>query len=41
VKLIGGEVALDCDFALTPEQKAAGMILACQAHALSPVVVDC
>ena len=41
VKLIGGEVAIDCDFVLTPEQKATGMILACQAHALSPVVVDC
>jgi ferredoxin-NADP reductase/uncharacterized protein YcbX len=41
VKLIGGEVALDGDFVLTPEQKAAGMILACQAHPLGPVVVDC
>jgi ferredoxin-NADP reductase/uncharacterized protein YcbX len=41
VKLIGGEVAIDSDFVLTPEQKAAGMILACQAHPLSRVVVDC
>lgn len=41
VRLIGGEVAIDCDFVLTAEQRAAGLILACQAHALSPVVVDC
>ncbi len=41
VKLLGGEVGIDCDFVLTPEQKAAGIILACQAHALSRIVVDC
>ncbi len=40
-RLLEGEVALDCDFVLTPEQKAARMILTCQAHALGPIVVDC
>jgi ferredoxin-NADP reductase/uncharacterized protein YcbX len=41
VKLLGGEVAIDADFALTPEQRAAGMVLSCQAHPLSSVAVDC
>jgi ferredoxin-NADP reductase/uncharacterized protein YcbX len=40
-KLLDGEVTIECDFALTPEQRAAGIILSCQAHPLGPVVIDC
>jgi ferredoxin-NADP reductase/uncharacterized protein YcbX len=39
-KLLSGEVAIDCDFALTPEQKDARLILTCQAHAAGPVSLD-
>ncbi|HLH12066.1 MAG TPA: 2Fe-2S iron-sulfur cluster-binding protein [Methylovirgula sp.] len=41
MKLLEGEVAVDFDLALTPEEKAEGLILACQAHALGPVALDC
>jgi ring-1,2-phenylacetyl-CoA epoxidase subunit PaaE len=40
-RLLDGEVTIDCDFALTPEQRAAGIILSCQAHPRGPVVIDC
>ncbi len=38
--LLDGDVIIDCDFALTPEQKKTGLILTCQAHPAGPVVVD-
>ena len=40
-RLVEGEVDLDLNHALTPEQVASGMILSCQAHPLTErVVVD-
>ena len=40
VRLISGEVKMDVEDALEPEDKAAGIILACQAHPTSNVVVE-
>ncbi len=39
--LLEGDVTIDCDFVLTSEQKARGIILTCQAHAAGTVIVDC
>jgi len=39
-KLISGEVSMECEDALDDNEKAAGMILACQARAKTDVVVD-
>ena len=40
VFLLEGEVASASDFVLSGEEKAAGMILACQSHALTPITID-
>ncbi|MGC6446641.1 MAG: FAD-binding oxidoreductase [Rubripirellula sp.] len=40
VKLIRGEVTMDCEDALSNSDKAAGLILACQANAKSNLIVD-
>lgn len=40
-RLLDGEITVDCDFALTPDEKTAGMILSCQARPLGNVVLDC
>ncbi len=39
VRLISGEVKMDVEDALEPEDKAAGIILACQARPTSNIVV--
>lgn len=39
--ILEGEVTIDCDFVLTPEQKARRIILTCQARAAGPLTVDC
>ncbi|MCW8885354.1 MAG: 2Fe-2S iron-sulfur cluster-binding protein, partial [Motiliproteus sp.] len=39
-KLVSGEVTMECEDALDDNDRAAGMILACQAKAKSDVVVD-
>jgi ferredoxin-NADP reductase/uncharacterized protein YcbX len=39
--LIEGEVESENDFALSAKEKAASMILTCQARALGPVAIDC
>ncbi len=39
-RLVAGEVTMDSDNALTPGDRARGMILACQAHAKGDVVVE-
>ncbi|MCA1223769.1 2Fe-2S iron-sulfur cluster-binding protein [Streptomyces sp. 8L] len=36
--LVSGEVAMDRDFALEPEEREAGYVLACQSHAVTPEV---
>ena len=40
VRLISGRVTMDIEDALEPEDKAAGIILGCQAHPTSNVVVE-
>ncbi len=40
VRLISGEVKMDVEDALEPEDKAAGIILGCQARPTSNVVVE-
>jgi ferredoxin-NADP reductase len=40
-RVIEGEVAVTCDFVLTPEQKSQRIVLACQAHPMGPVSLDC
>lgn len=40
VKLQAGEVTMDVDDGLDPEDEAAGMILACQAKSTGDVAVD-
>lgn len=37
-KLVGGEVRMDRNFALEPEETEAGYVLACQSHPVTPVV---
>ncbi|WP_405584267.1 2Fe-2S iron-sulfur cluster-binding protein [Streptomyces sp. NBC_01190] len=37
-KLLSGEVRMDRNFALEPEETAAGYVLACQSHPVTPVV---
>ncbi|MEE4545293.1 2Fe-2S iron-sulfur cluster-binding protein [Streptomyces sp. V4-01] len=37
-KLVSGEVRMDRNFALEPEETEAGYVLACQSHPLTPVV---
>ena len=39
-RLIDGSVKMDSDDALSSADRAAGLILACQAHALTPVTID-
>jgi ferredoxin len=39
-KLLAGNVTMEVQDALTPEDKAAGLILACQARSLDDVTVD-
>ncbi len=40
VKLLSGDVTMECDDALSDEDKREGFILACQAKSTAPVVVD-
>ncbi|MEW6436138.1 MAG: 2Fe-2S iron-sulfur cluster-binding protein [Pseudomonadota bacterium] len=40
VRLIDGEVTVDCDFVLTPEQKESGLVLSCQSHPAGRVLID-
>ena len=40
VRLVEGEVSMDCEDGLEPEDKAKGMVLACQARSQSDVVVE-
>ena len=40
IQLIEGNVLMDCEDALSASEKAMGLILACQAHPKSTVVVD-
>lgn len=40
VRLLSGQVTMAVQDALTPEDKAANTILACQAKATAPVAVD-
>ncbi len=40
VRIIEGEVTTDCDFVLTPAQKAAGLVLSCQSHPAGSVSLD-
>ncbi len=40
VKLIEGEVTIDCDFVLTAEQKDAGLVLSCQSHPAGAILID-
>lgn len=40
VRLLRGQVHMDAEDALAPSEKKAGWILACQAHARTPVTVD-
>jgi ring-1,2-phenylacetyl-CoA epoxidase subunit PaaE len=37
-KLVSGEVRMDRNFALEPEETEAGYVLACQSHPVTPVV---
>ncbi len=39
VKLVSGSVSMDCEDALTQEEKAQGVILACQAISMGDVEV--
>lgn len=39
-KLVSGQVTMDCPDALTPGDRARGLILACQARAVRDIVVD-
>jgi ferredoxin-NADP reductase len=39
-KLVSGEVTMECEDALDDSDKAAGMVLACQAHAKTDIVVE-
>ena len=39
-KLLSGRVSMPVQDALTPSDRAAGLILACQAHAIGKIVVD-
>ena len=40
VRLISGEVEMEVEDALEPADKAAGIILGCQAHPISNVAVE-
>ncbi len=40
MRLISGEVEMEVEDALEPADKAAGIILGCQAHPISNVVVE-
>ena len=40
VRLRSGAVSMDAEDALTPAEKRAGFVLACQAHALGDLVVE-
>jgi len=40
VKLLSGDVVMECDDALSDEDKEDGLILACQAKATTPVTID-
>ncbi|NNC89839.1 MAG: 2Fe-2S iron-sulfur cluster binding domain-containing protein, partial [Akkermansiaceae bacterium] len=40
VKLLSGKVSMECDDALSEEDKAGGLILACQAVAVEPITVE-
>ncbi len=40
VRLISGEVEMEVEDALEPSDKAAGIILGCQAHPISNVAVE-
>ncbi|MCA9003358.1 MAG: 2Fe-2S iron-sulfur cluster binding domain-containing protein, partial [Planctomycetes bacterium] len=40
VKLLSGDVSMDVDDGLEPDDRAAGMILACQAKVTSDVTVE-
>ncbi len=37
-RLVSGEVRMDRNFALEPEETEAGYVLACQSHPVTPVV---
>ena len=39
-RVIGGTVLMDCEDALSPADKIAGLVLACQARLLTPATVD-
>jgi ferredoxin-NADP reductase/uncharacterized protein YcbX len=38
--LVDGEVTIDCDFILTPGERAAQMVLTCQTRPCGPVTID-
>ena len=40
MKLVSGKVSMECEDALTREEKTQGVILACQAISLGDVEVD-
>ncbi|WP_207206620.1 2Fe-2S iron-sulfur cluster-binding protein [Methylovirgula ligni] len=40
IRVIAGEVTIDCDFVLTPEQKDSGLVLSCQSHPAGTVLID-
>jgi ferredoxin len=40
VKLLSGSVSMESEDGLSPEEKAQGLILACQARATESIVVD-
>ena len=40
MRLISGEVKMEVEDALEPSDKAAGIILGCQAHPISNVAVE-
>ncbi len=40
VRLISGDVKMEVEDALEPADKAAGIILACQAHAITNIAVE-
>ncbi len=40
VRVVEGEVTVDCDLVLTPEQKDSGLVLSCQSHPAGTVLID-